>query len=212
MRIWKSLLLLVFGFTDTYPQILPLNYALMCFLISFTAAALLNGNPSVRFVNTGSKLSSYLALSNSEIDVLIGDKVQRKFDFARSSSLNGFHFSTPYYYANNILWDTDLNDVTFFSLITREDDVLFASFVNCIVLATIHAQESRISRDTSSEMPLVSVFGSGFNWALRDAIAYSGSYDEIFVDTFGTNATEALRGRNTLNKGGPMMHSLPHLP
>ena len=95
---------------------------------------------------------------------------------------------------------------------TREDDVLFASFVNCIVLATIYAQDNRIHRDESSQLPLVSVFGSHLNWALRDAIVYSGSYDQIYSRNFGSNISEAFRGRNTLNEGGPLMHSLPLLP
>ena len=98
------------------------------------------------------------------------------------------------------------------SIATREDDALFASFVNCIVLATIYAQENRIRRDESSKLPLVSVFGRKLDWALRDAIMHSGSYDQIYSNNFGRNVTEGLRGRNSLNDGGPMMHSLPGLP
>ncbi|KAL7538347.1 hypothetical protein ACHAXR_008492 [Thalassiosira sp. AJA248-18] len=60
-------------------------------------------------------------------------------------------------------------------------------------------------------MPLVSVFGSDLNWALRDAIAYSGSYEQIYKNHFGSKATEVNRGRNTLNKGGPMIRSFPGL-
>ena len=95
---------------------------------------------------------------------------------------------------------------------TREDDALFASFVNCVVLATIYAEENKIQREKSSEMPLVSVFGSHLNWALRDAIVYSGSYDQIYSRNFGSNLSEAFSMRNALNEGGPMMHSHPHLP
>ncbi|KAL7531400.1 hypothetical protein ACHAXR_004019 [Thalassiosira sp. AJA248-18] len=92
---------------------------------------------------------------------------------------------------------------------TREDDVLFASLVNCIVLATIYAEENRIQSHRSNDMPFASVFGSDLNWALRDAIAYSGSYDQIYRKHFGIEATETSRGRNTLNKGGPLMLSFP---
>merc|ERR1711971_300272 len=93
------------------------------------------------------------------------------------------------------------------------DDVVFASFVNCIVLATIYAEENRIQREKSIDMPLVSVFGIGLKWALRDAIAHSGSYDEIYSRNFGrgSGVSNPQRGRNALNKGGPMMLSLPHL-
>ncbi|KAL7539869.1 hypothetical protein ACHAXR_012322 [Thalassiosira sp. AJA248-18] len=60
-------------------------------------------------------------------------------------------------------------------------------------------------------MPLVSVFGSDLNWALRDAIAYSGSYEQIYRKHFGIEATEVNRGRNTLNEGSPIMLSFPGL-
>ena len=90
--------------------------------------------------------------------------------------------------------------------------MLFSSFVNCIVLGTIYAEENRLA-SVCGEPPLVSVFGSEYNWALRDAIAYSGSYDQIYTKTFSSgNSTESARGRNTLNIGGPMMHSLNGLP
>lgn len=177
---------------------------------STLAAALFNGDPKkvVIVKYEESELSSYIALANGEIDVLVGATVQRKYDFSRSSSLVGFHFSTPYYYGDEAASD----DVSFYSIATREGDALFASFVNCIVLATIYDQENMLQREKSGEMPLVSVFGGDFNWALRDAIAYSGSYDQIYTKFFGKNVTEALRGRNTLSKGGSLLLSLPRLP
>ena len=49
------------------------------------------------------------------------------------------------------------------------------------MLAAIHAQENHIDKYESEDMPLVSVFGSEFASALRDAIAYSGNYDEIYM-------------------------------
>mmetsp|Transcript_13888 Transcript_13888/g.30279 ORF Transcript_13888/g.30279 Transcript_13888/m.30279 type:complete len:405 (+) Transcript_13888:949-2163(+) len=166
------------------------------------AAAILNGDPKdVKFsIFLENDNSSFIALANGTIDVLVGGilvggRVQRKFDFARSSSLVGIHFSTPYYYGARAA----SNDMTFYSIATREDDVIFVSFVNMLVLATIYAQENKIRRGQSLEMPLVPVFGSYLNWALRDAIAYIGSYDEINSKNFGSNV-EAFRGRNTLNE------------
>ena len=99
----------------------------------------------------------------------------------------------------------------FFSLATRDDNVLFSSFVNCIVLATIYAQEKGITTEENKEMPLMTIFGSHFNWALRDAIAYSGGYGQIYTKHFG-DALEEDRGRNILNnKGDPQIHSFPGL-
>jgi len=96
-------------------------------------------------------------------------------------------------------------------LATRENNVAFSSFVNCIVLATIYAQENSIERvDSNKLMPLMNIFGSEFTWALRDATAYSGSYDQIYTKYFGEVRVED-RGRNMLNKGGPQTHSFPGL-
>ena len=102
-------------------------------------------------------------------------------------------------------------DVSSYSMATREDDVLFASFVNCIVMSTIYAQENSFQSERSKEMPLVSVFGGSLRWALRDAIAYSGSYDQLYTKHFGSEVSEVDRGRNSLNKGDPLHHSFPSL-
>eukprot|EP00579_Thalassiosira_antarctica_P013409 CAMPEP_0201945108 /NCGR_PEP_ID=MMETSP0903-20130614/53734_1 /ASSEMBLY_ACC=CAM_ASM_000552 /TAXON_ID=420261 /ORGANISM="Thalassiosira antarctica, Strain CCMP982" /LENGTH=869 /DNA_ID=CAMNT_0048488167 /DNA_START=93 /DNA_END=2702 /DNA_ORIENTATION=+ len=176
---------------------------------TLAAAIFIGDSEEVNFSTfTETDNSSFGALANGTIDVLVGGRVQRKYDFEMSPFLGGFHFSTPYYYGN----EASREDVSFYSLATREDDVQFASFVNCMVLATIHAQGNDIHREKSREMPSCSVFGSDLNWALRDAIAYSGSYDEIYSRNFGSNVSAAYRGRNTLNKGGPLMLSFPHLP
>ena len=52
------------------------------------------------------------------------------------------------------------DDISCFSLTTRVDDKLFSSFVNSIVLATIHAQEKDLTRERSQEMPDTPIFGS----------------------------------------------------
>jgi len=192
------------------------------------AAALFNGNSEtvIFFTFSGSDSSSFVALNNGTIDVLAGGRVEQKYDFESSPSFRGFQFSTPYYFGN----ETRDDDVSFFSLATREDDVLFSSFVNCIVLATIYAQEKGIKIEEGKEMPSMTIFGSQFNWALRDAIAYSGSYDQIYTKSFGglssvllnffnsisqhdTNKTaDEEAGRNYLNeRGGPQIHSFPGL-
>ena len=120
-------------------------------------------------------------------------------------SLGGLHVSTPYYYGDkSIIGDED----SVYSVATHEGDVMFASFVNSIVLATIYAQEN-IEKGDSAEMPFVSVFGKELRWALKDAIASSGSYDKICIRNFGNRSSEACINRNTLSNSGPLMHSFP---
>lgn len=99
------------------------------------------------------------------------------------------------------------DDVSFFSLVTREEDPIFSSFVNCIVLATIYAQENDVSKKMHRDMPLVSIFGTEFSWALRDVVAYSGPYDDLYAKNFGV-VNEEDRGRNFLNdQEGPQINS-----
>ena len=101
--------------------------------------------------------------------------------------------------------------MSFLSFGTREGDATFSSFVNNVVLATIALQED-IDNGQSTVMPkLLSLYGYEFHWALRDAIALSGSYNTIYEDNFGDIPYEE-RGRNMLNsRGGPQINSFPGL-
>ena len=96
-------------------------------------------------------------------------------------------------------------------MVTREEDALFSSFVECAVSSTIYAQEHHITKENSRDMPLISLFGGKFNWALRDAVSYSGSYDEMYEKNF-IDAAKDNRGRNVLNRRtGPQIQSFPGL-
>mmetsp|Transcript_19228 Transcript_19228/g.40276 ORF Transcript_19228/g.40276 Transcript_19228/m.40276 type:complete len:263 (-) Transcript_19228:48-836(-) len=173
---------------------------------TLSAAMFIGDSERVHFLTfTNTDNSSVVALANGTLDVLVGGRNQQEFDFETSPSLGGLYFSTPYYYGN----ESTSNSVSFYSMATREGDVLFASFVNCVVMATIYAQENDIQKHKSREMPLISIFGSEIGWALRSAIFYSGSYDEIYARNFGSGVAKSARGRNTLNDGGPLM--LPFL-
>jgi len=102
------------------------------------------------------------------------------------------------------------DDLSIFALATREDNASFSSFVNCVVWATIYAEKESIGKEQNNQMPLLPWFGSEFEWALKDVIRYSGSYDEIYEKHFGDVAKED-RGRNQLNEQGPVQHSIPGL-
>ena len=101
------------------------------------------------------------------------------------------------------------DDARFYSIATRDDDAFLSSLVNSVVLATIYALENGIVKERSEEMPLSSIFGDDLGWALRDAVAYSGGYAELYEKNFGSSIAET--GRNSLNNNGPRIHSFPGL-
>ncbi|KAL9179839.1 hypothetical protein ACHAXT_007809 [Thalassiosira profunda] len=173
------------------------------------AAALFNGNYEaaeiIPFPEENGN-SSFIALDLKTIDVLVGARVDKRYDLGLPT-LGGAQFSTPYFYGN----ETAQEGVSQYALATRGDDALFSSFVNVAVLATIFAQENNIKRRRSKEMPLIDLFGPEFSWALRDAVSYSGSYDQLHSDNFG-DVEEEDRGRNVVNDQGlPQIASFPGL-
>lgn len=160
------------------------------------AAALFFGDyKAVKLLNFSSSDEAYLALQNGTIDVLTGTNVEKSRDFG------GYTFSTPYYYKSG----TAKEALIAFAIATREDDSLFSSFVNCVVLAIIYAEESGVS----NEIPFTSIFGSELRWSLRDALSYSGSYDKLFTKHFGIDSERGRNGLNRIFEAGPQLHSLP---
>ena len=141
------------------------------------SAAILNGDiESMRLLPYSGEKDAFEALNNGTVDVVTGAKAQIKYDLG-GPGVPGVFFTTPYLYGN----ETASEGVTMFTMATREDDEMFCSFVNLVVLAPTHAQVHGINRQRSDAMPLVSVFGSDIGWALRDAIGQTGNYDEILA-------------------------------
>eukprot|EP00984_Skeletonema_dohrnii_P029798 scaffold20690_cov155-Skeletonema_dohrnii-CCMP3373.AAC.3 len=137
----------------------------------------------------------YLALDNGDIDVYAGGEVDVGSDFL----LPGLAFSNPYFYEGGKA----------FALATREADEQWADFVYWVTMATIYAEENGITQNTSNEMPLVNLFGTGLERLLRDAILAVGNYDEMYRRVFGQNTTRM--GLNKLNASpfGPQHYPLP---
>lgn len=46
-----------------------------------------------------------------------------------------------------------------YSMATRDDEAIFASYVNCILLATIHAAAEGVTQEYSTDMPTMTLFG-----------------------------------------------------
>lgn len=169
------------------------------------AAAIFQGDPSavsITYIDFAD--NSLRDLSERGLDMVAGEsryglKGWWSPDLSGwSADLAGrFSFSVPYYY-------TSLDDGQFgkdISLVTRADDVLFSSFVNAVVTATINAEEDGVTQSNSEKMPLIGLFGGELRWMLRDVIRYKGNYEEIYYETHNITNDEE-RGYNRLIKSG----------
>ena len=75
-------------------------------------------------------------------------------------------------------------------------------------MSTIYALDNHIDKEDSYLMPLILLFGNDMMWALRDALAATGNYDEIYLMNFGT--VDVFRGRNDLNSNRePQLLDMP---
>ena len=128
------------------------------------SAAILNGDvESIELWPYSGESDAVEALNNGTVDVVTGAKAQMQYDLG-GPDVPGVYFTTPYLYGN----ETASEGVTMVTMATREDDEMFCSFVNLVVLAPSHAQVHGISQQHSDDMPLVSVFGSNIGWALDE--------------------------------------------
>ena len=92
------------------------------------------------------------------------------------------------------------SDVDFYAVMTRPNDKMFSSFVNCVVMSTIYASAEGIGKNNSFAMPTLTIFGNDMLWSLKDGIYARGSYEEIYSANFHNIEIED-RGRNDINTG-----------
>jgi hypothetical protein len=52
------------------------------------------------------------------------------------------------------------DDVTVYAAATRDNDAIYASYVNCIILATVFAVDEGITKDNYVNMPSMTLFGT----------------------------------------------------
>lgn len=155
------------------------------------SAALFLGIPETVFVELESRPMGYSAVKDGKIDVLAAGELTL-------STSQGFDFSTPIFYDNT-------GGAS--SLVSRNDDQQWSNFVYWVVMATVQAEESSISFETSIEMPVVQLFGKQFKQMFRDCISAVGNYGDIYNRTL--EATVPRVGRNRLNDG---LETAQHYP
>jgi ABC-type amino acid transport substrate-binding protein len=66
------------------------------------------------------------------------------------------------------------------SAVTRTDDPTFSDFVSAIINGLMAAEVRGITQDTARTYPAVTAFGQEYKDMMRDAIASSGNYGEIY--------------------------------
>ena len=80
-------------------------------------------------------------------------------------------------------YDTSEKDIVY-ALACRGDDFYFSSFVNLLVQTYLHKSTSPQAAFFEIEtLPLVTLFGSGFEWSIRDVKQHY--FDSYYFDIIG---------------------------
>lgn len=92
---------------DDFSELVPESANLTAMGVHYCktlAAGIFNGDPSDSkiWVFNGSDDSSFFALSNRTVDVLVGGKVDMRYDLGDNPTLQSFTFSTPYFYGEGV--------------------------------------------------------------------------------------------------------------
>ena len=74
--------------------------------------------------------------------------------------------------------------MTLYSIATLDNDPVFASYVNCIILSTVYAVSRGITKDSTLYMPAMTLFGKYFLWALKDAVQGKFHMLKLLVGSF----------------------------
>lgn len=137
-------------------------------------------------------------LVSGDCNVIAGGVVDVSLSSIRSTGYTG-----PYQTANGRYSKDPL------ALVTRDDDVEWASFIFWLVTAIFFAEEEGISQVSAGDMPYVNLFGPLFVDMFQEAIRAVGNYEEIYLRQ--AQADVPRGGLNSLNKllSGPQHYALP---
>jgi ABC-type amino acid transport substrate-binding protein len=156
---------------------------------------------TIVFVNLADDLELYDSLQNGEVDLVAGARMTLQTDYFEPSTRRGYTCSHPYFYDNN--------SPDAFGFLTNEGDPIWSDFVYWIVMALVYAEENVIRQETSSEMPVVNLFGERLKQMFRDAVHAVGSYGEMYNRTLAPIIPRS--GGNMLNErlSGPQQFPFP---
>jgi general L-amino acid transport system substrate-binding protein len=100
------------------------------------------------FVDTKDRFSS---LAQGDVDVLAGERMTLLNSWQEPETKMGYSYSPPYFH------DDENGDSL--ALMTRQDDTQWSGFVYWVVMSTFYAEENRIGQSSSTELPVVNLFG-----------------------------------------------------
>ena len=169
------------------------------------AAAIFRGNKTqVKFVNASSSsdddsstTTMYTLLANGAVDVVAGARVTLEAGFLEPTTNRSYKFSIPYFYDQV---EDDTNRLDAYALMTRNNDPIWSDFVYWIVMGLIYAEENQMNSTSSTQMPVVSLFGENLKQMFRDCIYAMGSYGDIYSRNL-ESMVPRTGGPNMLNKG-----------
>ena len=189
------------------------------FCMALAASALEGEAQNIEFISILNEADGYQKLQAGEVDVLAGFTWNVVNDYQEPTTGQGYSFSQPYFYrpiadewqtanaTNNVISLEEENRC----LVSRQDDPQFSSFVFWVVAAIIYAAEQGITQIMASEkMPDINLFGDDYLKMFRDAVYFSGNYDEVYERHLGALLPE--RGRNAVNNikaPGPQIYVPP---
>ena len=195
--------------------------ALVDFDVEFcraVAAALFTGKATedtltvIHFENTTTDI--FTPLAQEEVDLMAGSRLTLQAEYRESITGQGYSFSAPYFYDSNgtapNLGET-VESRSAFALMTTERDPQWSVFVNFVVMGMLYAEDNGISKNTSSSMPIVAVFGEDLKQMLLDIVLAVGSYKEAYARTMAKVLPRG--GANLLNEGlrSPQHYPIPFI-
>merc|ERR1712029_654007 len=162
------------------------------------AVATFQGNSSaVDITHLVSFNDSFNEISDGSLDVVAGESMFSLRD-QWSPDLSSwypdwsgkFKYSEPYYFMR--LDEKNIGKEISLVTLSDDDDPLFASFVNSVVMATLYAVARGITQSESEQMPTIEWYGHEFDWMLRDVIHFIGDYDDIYKKSHNVTSLDQV--------------------
>jgi ABC-type amino acid transport substrate-binding protein len=114
--------------------------------------------------------ATYDALRSGFCNVIASDSFSIASNVLFANGYTGVYSVGPNLYTNEPI-----------ALVTREDDAHFSDFINWIVQALLHAEESNINQDYSGAFGINPIFGPIYGASFGYAVGAVGNYAELYA-------------------------------